>query len=90
VLLQCFGMLQVREVRFNCVNSLVVLRICAPSMEHWLQKMRFVGSNAFSLTLLYTQYKPGLGKLVQWKSHLQKIKNTSEPQNQFVVSIQIR
>ena len=35
-------------------------------------------------------YKPGVGKLVQWKSHLQKTKNTSEPQNQFVVSIQIR
>jgi len=31
-----------------------------------------------------------LGRLVQWKSHLQKIENTSEPQNQFVVSIQIR
>jgi len=35
-------------------------------------------------------FKPGLGKLVQWKSHLQRIDNTSEPQNQFVVSIQIR
>ena len=58
--------------------------------EHWLKKMRFVGSNAsFSLMLLYTLYKPGVGKLVQWKSHLQKTKNTSEPQNQFVVSIQI-
>ena len=34
-----------------------------------------------------TLYKPGVGKLVQWKSHLQKTKNTSEPQKQFVVSI---
>jgi len=31
-----------------------------------------------------------MGKLVQQKSHLQKTKSTSEPQNQFVVSIQIR
>jgi len=29
------------------------------------------------------------GKLVKWKSHLQKTKNTGEPQNQFAVSIQI-
>jgi len=31
-----------------------------------------------------------VGKLVQCKSHLQKTKNTSEPQNQFVVSTQKR
>jgi len=31
--------------------------------EHWLQKMRFVGSNApFSLMFLYTLYKPGGGQ----------------------------
>jgi len=30
-----------------------------------------------------------VGKLVQWKSQLQKTKNTGEQQNQFVVSIQI-
>jgi len=30
---------------------------------------------------------PGVGKLVKWKSFLQKTKNTSEPQNQFVMSI---
>jgi len=42
----------------------------------------------FSLMFLYTYYKPGMGKLVQWKRHLQKTKNTSEPQNQFVVSKQ--
>jgi len=29
--------------------------------EHWLQKMRFVGSNAlFSLMLVHTWHKPGL------------------------------
>jgi len=84
-------MLQVREMRFHRANDLVVLRICVPSEEHWLQKMRFVGSNtSFSLMLLYTWYKPRVGKLAQWKSHLQEIKNTSEPQNHFVVSIQIR
>jgi len=59
--------------------------------ERWLQKIRFIRSNAtFSLMLLYTYYKPRVGKLVQWKSHLQKTKNTSEPQKQFVVSTQIR
>jgi len=47
-------MLQVREMRFHYANGLVVLRICAPLEEYWLQKMRFVGSNASSLTLLYT------------------------------------
>ena len=31
-----------------------------------------------------------LGKLVQWQSFLQKTKNTSEPHNQFAVSIQIQ
>ena len=88
MLFQCFGMLQVREMRFHCANGLVVLRICAPLEEHWLQKLRFVGSNAsFSLMFLYTR---GVSKLVQWKSHLQKTKNTSEQQKQFVVSIQIR
>jgi len=52
--------------------------------------MRFVGSNAsFLLTFVYTLYKSGMSKLVQQKSHLQKTKSTSEPQNQFVVSIQI-
>jgi len=49
------------------------------------------GSNAyFSLRFLYTLYKPGMGKLVQRKSQLQKTKNTSEPQSQFVVLAQIR
>jgi len=48
-------MLQVREMLFHGANSLVVQRICAPLEEHWLQKMRFVGSNAsFSLMSLYT------------------------------------
>jgi len=32
---------------------------------------------------------PGMSKLVKWKSFLQKTNNTSEPQNQFLVSIQI-
>jgi len=58
MLFQCFGMLQVREMRFHCSNGLVVLRICAPlegALVALLQKMRFVGSNAsFSLMLLYT------------------------------------
>jgi len=71
-----------------CANGLVVLRMRAPS-EGTRKQMRFIGSNPFSLILLYTQYKPRVGKLVQWKSHLQKTKNTSVPQNQFVVSIQI-
>jgi len=45
-------MLQVLEMRFH---GLVVLSTCARLEEHWLQKMRFVGSNAsFSLMLLYT------------------------------------
>jgi len=81
-------------MRFHCANGLVVLRICAlleGALVALFQKMRFVGSNAsFSLMLLYTWYKPGVGTLVQWKSRLQKIKNTSEPQNQCVMSIQIR
>jgi len=49
-------MLQVREMRFHCANGVVlVLRICVPLEEHWLQKTRFVGSNAsFSLMFLYT------------------------------------
>jgi len=37
------------------INKAQVLHICAPLEEHWLQKMRFVGSNAsFSLMFLYT------------------------------------
>jgi len=32
----------------------------------------------------------GLGKLVKRQSFLQKTKNTSEPQNQFVVTLQIQ
>jgi len=44
----------------------------------------------FSLVILYTLYEPGVSILVQCKSHLQKTKNTGEPQNQFVVSTQIR
>jgi len=32
----------------------------------------------------------GVGKFVKWQSFLQKTKNTSEPQNQFVVSIQVQ
>jgi len=48
-------MLQAREMRFHCANGLVVLRICAHLEEHWLQKIRFVGSNAsFSVMLLCT------------------------------------
>jgi len=43
--------------------------------------MRFVGSNAFFHSCFFTHnINQGVGKLVQWKSHLQKIKNTSEPQ----------
>jgi len=33
---------------------------------------------------------PGVGKLVKWQKFLQKTKNSSEPHNQFVVSIQIQ
>jgi len=50
-----FGMLQVREMRFHCANGLVVLRICAPLEEHWLQKMRFAGSNAFFSVILHNK-----------------------------------
>jgi len=32
----------------------------------------------------------GVGKLAKWQSFLQKTKNTSERQNQFVVTIQIQ
>jgi len=32
----------------------------------------------------------GVGKLVKRQSFLQKTKNTSEPQNQFVVTLQIQ
>jgi len=39
-------MLQVSEIRCHYANGLVVLRICPPLEEHWLQKMRFVGSSA--------------------------------------------
>jgi len=47
-------MLQVREMRFHRANGLLVLCICARLEEHWLQKMRLVGNNAFlSLLLLY-------------------------------------
>jgi len=34
------------RMRFHCTNGLVVLRIYAHLEEHWLQKMRFVGSSA--------------------------------------------
>jgi len=37
-----------------------------------------------------TLYKSEVGKLVHQKSHLQKTKNTSKPQNQSVVSIQVQ
>jgi len=48
-------MLQRRKMFFYFANGLVVLRICTSLEEHWLQKMRLVGSNAsFSLMLLYT------------------------------------
>jgi len=40
-------MLQVREMRLHCANSLVVLRICAPLEGALVAKMRFVGSNAY-------------------------------------------
>jgi len=46
-------MLQVRETRFHYADGLVVLRICAP-LEHWLQKMRFVDSNAFFHSCFFT------------------------------------
>jgi len=86
--LQLRHWLQVREMRFHCANGLVLLRICAPSegaLVALLQKMSLVGSSAsFSFLLLYSQHKPGVGKLVQLKSHLQKIKNTSESQNQLL------
>jgi len=53
--------------------------------------MRFVGSSAsFSLMFLYILYKPGVHKLVQCQGYLQKTKNTSEPQKQFLVFTQIR
>jgi len=40
---------------------------------------------------LHIQYSiSGVGKVVKWQNFLQKTKNTSEPQNQFVESIQIQ
>jgi len=60
-------MLQVREMRFRCANGPVVLRISA-SLEGTL-----VAKNALCWQrCLLTYNKPGVGKLVQWKSHLQK------------------
>jgi len=53
------------------------------------KEMRFFGSSAsFSFMFLYILYKPGVGKLVRCRSHLQKTKNTSEPQNRFLVFTQ--
>jgi len=34
--------------------------------------------------------KPGVGKVVKWKSHLQKMKNTSESQNQLLCQYKYR
>jgi len=60
-------------MRFLCANGLVLLRICAPSEEHWLQKMRLVGSNAsFSLTILYTWCELGLGSMEESFAENQK------------------
>jgi len=79
-------MLQVRGMRLHCANVLVVLRICA-SLGGAL-----VAENALCWQEYFFthKYKPGVGKLVQWMIHLQKNKNTCEPQNWFVLSIQIR
>jgi len=80
-------MLQVREMRFHCSNGLEVLRICAPLEGALVAKTALCWQQCFFLLMFL--YTLGVDKLVQWKSHLQKIKNTNEPQNQFVVSIQI-
>jgi len=54
---------------------MVVLRICAPSEGALVAKTGFCLQKCFfSLMCLYTYYKPGAGKLVQQKSHLQKPK----------------
>jgi len=42
------------------------------------------------LSSVKARNRPGLSKFVQQKSHWQKTKNTSELQNQFVVSNTVR
>jgi len=82
-------MSQVRKMRFHCANGLLVLRICALLEAALVAKNAFCWQQClFLLTFFYIYYKSSMGKLVQQKSHLQKTKSTSEPQNQFVVSIQ--
>ena len=41
-----------------------------------------------SIVVLLWRTSAGLGKLLQWKSHLQKTTNASETQNQVVVTMQ--
>ena len=39
--------------------------------------------------IVFHYYMPGVDKLVEWKSHLQKATNTSEPQNHFTRRMQV-
>jgi len=73
MLFRCFGKLEGREMRFHCANGLVVQRILRTLKEALLQKCALLAA-----MLLHPQHKPGVVKLVQWKSHLQKTKNTSK------------
>jgi len=91
VLFQCFGILKnARDeiLRKWSGGGTAHLRTFRGSIVS--KKMRFIGSNASFSLMICTWYKPVVSKLVQWKSHLQKTKNTSELQNQLVVSTQIR
>jgi len=78
-------------MRFHCANGLLVLRICA------LLEAALVAKNAFCwqqclffthvfLHIVYIRY----GQTCSAEESFAENQNTSEPKDQFVVSIQIR
>ena len=85
-------------MRFHCANGLVVLRICAPLEGAFRgRSCCIVVENAlcWQQCFFFTHAsllinKPGVGKVVKWKSHLQKMKNTSESQNQLLCQYKYR
>ena len=76
-----------RETRFHCANGLVLLRICAPSegaFSHCCRKCALLAAMLLFHSCFFAHnINQGLANLLNG-SHLQKIKNTSESQNQLL------
>jgi len=76
-------------MRFHFANGLVLLRICAPLERALVAKNAFCWQQCFFFTRFFTHSINRGGQTWSIEESFAEKQKLSEPQNQFLVSIQI-